>query len=380
MKIVVAPDKFKGSLTSFDVCRYIAQGIEELEAGIEVLPFPMADGGDGFASVMHHYLHTSTVFCDAVDPLGRPVKASYQWEEKTKTAIIELAVSSGLVLLKEQERTPMKTSTYGTGLVIKKAIERGAQKITLGLGGSATNDAGTGILAALGFTFLNANKETLVPCGGNLSHIHKIIPPSPLPVVQFEIACDVRNVLYGPGGAAYVYAKQKGANKEEIERLDTGLQQAAHVFEQATQKRVADIAGTGAAGGIAAGLMSFFEVQLKSGIELVIEASRIKEAVSEAELVITGEGRLDEQSKEGKVITGIAALAKEAGKRCIGFCGDLSISQDKAKEAGLSAVFSIIPHPMTLSEALLKAGPMLSQTASHVVSFFLDIKNKSVRE
>ena len=198
MKIIVAPDKFKGSLTSFEACRSISRGIKKTNNKIVVSEFPMADGGDGFSSVLNHYLKTDTINCHSVDPLGRKISASYQWNEMEKTAVIELAVASGLVLLEEKERNPMYTSSLGTGLLIKHAIDKGAKKIVLGLGGSATNDGGTGILSALGFQFADEKGDYLQASGENLLRIKKIIPPSFVPTVKFEIACDVQNVLFGP--------------------------------------------------------------------------------------------------------------------------------------------------------------------------------------
>ena len=209
MKIVIAPDKFKGSLTSFQVCDAIASGIKQASKSAETFHFPMADGGDGFAEVMKYYLKTETVACQTVDPLGRDIKASYQWNAKSRTAIIEMAVASGLALLSEAEKSPLKTSTLGTGLLIKHAIGKGAKTIILGLGGSATNDAGIGILSALGFQFRNRRDNVLYPSGGNLSAIQKVSLPTLIAHVRFIIACDVQNVLHGPRGAAFVYAPQK---------------------------------------------------------------------------------------------------------------------------------------------------------------------------
>ncbi|HUR09987.1 MAG TPA: glycerate kinase, partial [Flavitalea sp.] len=212
INIIIAPDKFKGSLTSFDVCRIIESALLEQKMNFRILPFPLADGGDGFAAVMRYYLRTETIACLGADALGRRMETSYQWEQASLTAIIELASTSGLLLLKEPDRNPMNTSTYGTGLVIQDAVTRGAQKIILGLGGSATNDAGMGILSALGFRLLDKNGKTVPPSGQNLSQIHSIIPPAQKPTTQFHIACDVDNVLYGDKGAAKIYAPQKGAD------------------------------------------------------------------------------------------------------------------------------------------------------------------------
>ncbi|MEJ0103003.1 MAG: glycerate kinase [Bacteroidota bacterium] len=257
MKIIIAPDKFKGSLTAFEVCTAIEAGIKTIDGNRDIFSFPMADGGDGFAAIMQYYLHTETIHCPAVDPLHRPIEASYQWNETTRTAIIEMAVTSGLVLLNDEERNPFLTSTYGTGLLIKDAIEKGAVKLLLGIGGSATNDGGTGILEALGFQLRDINGNLLTANGQNLLAIKKIIPPV-LPNIKFEIACDVQNVLYGINGASFVYAPQKGANEQQVKILDEGLHNLAGILLQQTGKDVADIPGTGAAGGIPASLMCFF--------------------------------------------------------------------------------------------------------------------------
>ena len=354
MKIIVAPDKFKGSLNSFEVCNAITTGIKRSGKSIEVLEFPMADGGDGFAIVMKHYLGTNTVYCDAVDPLGRSLAASYQWHEKEKVAIIEMAVASGLVLLKQEELDPMLTSTSGTGLIIKNAIERGAGKIILGLGGSATNDAGTGILSALGFQFVDANDKFLQASGGNLLNIRKIIRPSFTPRVKFEIASDVQNILYGPKGAAYVYAPQKGAGKEQVLMLDKGLQNFAAIIKRETGKDISAIPGTGAAGGIAAGLLPFFNVEMKKGIELIIDVSKIREALENADLVITGEGRIDEQSGEGKVVGYMAKLAGEYNISCIAICGILELGEVGIKTLGLQKAIPIISNDSLSKEMAMK--------------------------
>ena len=335
MKILVAPDKFKGSLTSFEACRAISDGIKKVSDIPEVVELPMADGGDGFASVLQHYLKTEKINCNSVDPLGRDIKASYQWDVNNSTAIVEMAVASGLVLLKELEKNPLKTSALGTGLIIKHAIGKGAKKIILGLGGSATNDGGAGILYALGFKLQDDRGATLQASGENLLHIRKIIPPSVIPTIIVEIACDVQNVMYGPQGAAYVYAPQKGANTDQVEILDMGLKNLAHVLKQQTGKNVSDIPGTGAAGGIAAGLLPFFDVRMKKGIEVITEASGIENEIPGADLVITGEGKIDDQSNEGKVVGYVAALAKKYSVPCIGMCGITELDEMGIEKLGL---------------------------------------------
>ncbi|MBS1564377.1 MAG: glycerate kinase, partial [Bacteroidetes bacterium] len=257
MKVIIAPDKFKGSLSSFGVCEAIAAGIRQRWPDAEILFFPMADGGDGFAAVMKHYLHTSTIACSSADPLGRTIQVSYEWSAADRTAIIEMAAASGIVLLKPYERNPLRTSTYGTGLLMNDAMQRGAKKILLGLGGSATNDGGLGILAALGYevkytegndavTAADGAKVTAdsaakniaaidAPNGESLQYVRSIVPPSSAgSFPSLLIACDVQNPLYGPQGAAYIYAPQKGANPAQVEELDRGLRNYAAVIQKQT--------------------------------------------------------------------------------------------------------------------------------------------------
>jgi glycerate kinase len=377
MKIIIAPDKFKGSLTSFEVCNAIAGGIKQVKENAETLLFPMADGGDGFAEVMKYYLKTETVTCATVDPLGRSIPASYQWNSKTKTAIVEMAVASGLVLLKQDERNPLKTSTYGTGLLMRDAIENGAEKIILGLGGSATNDAGTGILSALGFQFQNLNGDKLDPCGENLVAIEKIISPSSMANIKFEIACDVQNILYGPQGAAYIYAPQKGANADAVKLLDEGLKHFAEVLKKQTGKDISDIAGTGAAGGIGAGLMSFFDVELKKGTGLVIEASGIKNKVAEADLLITGEGKIDEQTLEGKVVAQVSMLASEYKIPTVAFCGLLEQEKSIIKKLKLLAIESLVSSTVSQEEAMINAESLLKQKARQVIKALSFLRNNT---
>jgi glycerate kinase len=376
MKVIVAPDKFKGSLTSFEAGEAIRKGIQLVDANANVLLFPMADGGDGFAAVLQHYLQTTTVACSTTDPLGSELQATYQWNQKNKTAIVEMAVASGLVLLSETERNPMLTSTYGTGLLIKDALKKGATKIIVGLGGSATNDAGMGILIALGFQFRDANNQLLQPSGQHLALIETIIPPDVLPAASFEIACDVQNTLYGANGAAYVYGPQKGATPEQVVLLDKGLQHIATVIKKQTGKDVAGIPGAGAAGGIAAGLMAYLDVTLLAGTDMVIEASGIKEALRGADLLITGEGKIDEQSKEGKVIASMVALAKANDIPVAGLCGKLSLDKAGIAELGLDYASGFMDGSLSLQECMQQAAALLEQKAGNCFSFYnSDSKN-----
>lgn len=370
MKIIIAPDKFKGSLTSFNVCKSIEAGIKQANATARVHCFPMADGGDGFAEVLKHYLNTQTTECDTVDPLQRNITASYQWDEVTKTAIIELAVASGLILLKDEERNPMETSTYGTGLLIKEAITKGAKKIILGLGGSATNDAGTGILAALGFIFLDKNKKVLQPKGGNLLEIQEILPPANKDEIELEVACDVINPLFGRNGAAYIYAPQKGANTDEVQLLDDGLRHINNILVEDTGKNYAEMPGAGAAGGIAVGLMNYYQVKLKQGIEMVIAASGIKDTIHDADIIITGEGKIDSQSMEGKVVSSIADIAKKYSIPVIGLCGVLQLDYESVKQLGLTYASAICKGPLSPVESMKNASKLLEEKSALCCAFY----------
>jgi len=368
MKVIIAPDKFKGSLNSFEVCAAIAAGIRQVDSKAEILSFPMADGGDGFAAVMKHYLQTTTLLRPTVDPLGRFIQVSYEWNEAGKTAIIELASASGLVLLQRQDRNPLNTSTYGTGLLIKDAIAMGAKKIILGLGGSATNDAGLGILAAMGFHIKhNGGSPYELSRGEELSRVVAIVPPASLAPVDFLIACDVQNPLYGLQGAAYVYAPQKGASPEEVEELDKGLRHYAGIIQRQTGKDIASMPGTGAAGGIAASLIPFFNARLTGGTEMIINASGVKNALAGADLIITGEGKLDEQTKQGKPPFHIALLAKEKNIPVIGLCGSLALDKAGIEELGLNDAAAIMDVSLSLEENMAQGARLLTKRTAEVL-------------
>jgi glycerate 2-kinase len=370
MKIIIAPDKFKGSLTAFEVCRSVEAGIKSIDSSIEIISFPMADGGDGFASILQAYLHTETIFCKTVDPLYRPIDGTYQWNEKTKTAIIEMAVASGLVLLKDNERNPFLTSTYGTGLLIKDAINNGADKIILGIGGSATNDGGIGILEALGFKIMDGNDQPLKGMGESLNKITAIVPPI-LKDVRFEIACDVQNILYGLNGASFVYSPQKGADKEQVKILDDGLKNLAKVLLKETGKDIANIAGTGAAGGIAASLLCYFNTELKQGVDMVIEASGTHRLLDNVNLVITGEGKIDHQSLDGKVIGKIATLANEKNIPVIAFCGRLDLTENEIIGTGLEEAY-VIGESLSVEESMKQAAKLLTEKTKVNLKRFFD--------
>lgn len=370
MKIIIAADKFKGSLTSLQACEAIKAGVIQADKNAEVQVLPMADGGDGFAAVLKCYLHTQTVRCDTVDSLMRKIVAGYEWDAISKTAIIELAAASGLMLLSTDERNPLKTSTYGTGLLIKHAIENGAADIILGLGGSATNDAGMGILAALGFCCKDADNNMLAPTGENLSGIKSIITPGFIPAVQFRMACDVQNVLYGEQGAAFIYAPQKGADNNAVQLLDEGLRNIAAVIQSQTGKAVSDFKGAGAAGGVAAGLCAFFDVEICRGAQLVQTISKMERHCEAADLIITGEGRLDGQTANGKVVQQLAALGNELRIPVLAVCGEAGITQAQQLEMGLTAVISITNAGVNKEQAMADAAALITEAVANYMSAY----------
>ncbi len=343
MRVLIAPDKFKGSINSFSLCNVLRKEILFLYPAATVDCYPLADGGDGFADIIRHYFHTIECNVKTVDALGKPIIANYQWDEKDSLAYIEMASASGLALLKEHEKDAMRSSTYGTGLMILDAIEKGAKKIILGIGGSATNDAGVGMAAALGFMFLDENKQPLKYCGESLHRIHEIIPPNKNPIdgIIVEVACDVNNPLFGKNGAAFVYAPQKGASHEQVELLDKGLRKINEVFKQCFSKDLENLPGAGAAGGLGAGANVFLGARLIPGVEEIIEAIGLEEKIMQADVILTGEGGLDEQSLQGKVVGHVAGLAKKHHKKIRIICGASNISSSRFDDLGIERLVSL---------------------------------------
>lgn len=341
MNILIAPDKYKGSLDSFALCEAMALGVQDALPDATIVKLPLADGGDGFADVLAHYLHTQTVEVATKDAADKPIIAQYQWNPTTQTAIIELAVASGLAMLTVDQRNPATTTTLGTGLLVKHALEAGAKTIILGLGGSATNDAGTGLLMALGYRFLDGANREVNPCGINLGSIERIVAPEQPVEAAFIVACDVANPLTGPYGATYTYAAQKGASPADLEVLEKGMVHFAAVLENYLGKRIAQLPGTGAAGGTAAGLLLLPHVRLHKGTGIVLSYSGFHEHLSNTNLVITGEGGFDAQTLEGKVVYAVAQACKEKNIPCVAVCGKVEADDATIKASGVSKVVAI---------------------------------------
>ncbi|GAA3402861.1 glycerate kinase [Paenibacillus hodogayensis] len=375
-RVVVAPDSFKGSLSSVAAAEAIRMGVLRAAKGAEVTIVPMADGGEGTVdAVLAAVGGGERIALTVVGPLGDPVVAEYGMLRDGKTAVIEMAAASGLPLVKNEDRDPWKTTTYGTGQLIGDALERGAERILIGLGGSATNDGGMGMAQALGVRFIGEDGEEMTErgCGALLERIASIDAGGLNPRVaqaKVTILSDVTNPLCGPNGASAVYGPQKGATPEMVERLDGGLSRYAARIAELNGRRVADSPGAGAAGGLGAGLLAFCEAELKPGIEVVIDLADFDQAVKGADLVITGEGRTDGQTAFGKVPAGIAAEAGRAGVPVVCLSGGLGDGAADLYDHGIAALFSIANRPMTLEEAMQDAGGLLADAAENIVRLY----------
>lgn len=327
MKILLCPDKFKGSLSAQEVCDSLSKGLMDGSNNVHLIHHPMADGGDGSIDILKPLLNLVEVKISTVDPLGRPIEAKYYHSEDT--AYIELAEASGIILLETSELNPLVTSTIGTGLMIKDAIDRGFNKIFLFIGGSATNDAGIGIANALGIDFLNENEEPLKPIGINLGKIKSIKNNSPYNFqnIEIRVLCDVTNPMFGPEGAAYIYGPQKGATPEDVFILDMGLRNYAKRLEAQHEVYISEQPGIGAAGAVGASLVGLLNARLENGFQMLASITQLESAIKNAELVITGEGKIDATSFQGKVVGNVLSLCKQYNKSCGIVCGMMEESQ-----------------------------------------------------
>jgi len=320
--LLIAPDKFKGSLRASEVARAIGEGILSAQPNMRICYQPMADGGDGSIELLHECWGLEEYQLEVSDPLFRPITASYYGSGEA--AFIEMARASGLALLAPHERNCLKTTSLGTGQLMLHAFRQGFRQLNLFIGGSATNDAGMGIASALGYTFLDARGQPLPPTGEQLGRVHHIQASElarSLQQCKIQVVCDVNNPFYGPQGAAYVYAPQKGADQAAVALLDAGLRHLDAIFWQQGYGRVQALPGAGAAGGVGGGMAALFGATLKPGIDLFIELFELEEKVQQADAVITGEGRLDEQSFQGKVAGGILRLCQQHQKPLYLICG-----------------------------------------------------------
>lgn len=375
---LLAPDSFKESMTSIEVCRAIIEGINRTEDDIEFITMPMADGGEGTTESLVHSTGGKFYFENVLNPLGNVVRAKYGILGDGSTAIIEVASASGLHLVPKEYRNPLLTHSYGTGQLIKAALDRGISKLIIGLGGSATNDAGVGMIAALGGEFYTSDGYLTNYGGGQLGNITQINLENldaRLYDVEIEIASDVQNPLYGPNGASYIFGPQKGATNNYVEILEKNLKHYASILSNILGEEISSLPGAGAAGGIGASLLSILKGKMKSGIELVIEYSKLEEQVKMADIIWTGEGSTDSQTKFGKAILGITRLAAKYNKPVIVLSGRVEGDMDFLYREGVQSIFSISQGETNLSDLLKNGKQNIIKTSENIVRL-LKIKDK----
>ena len=361
MKIVIATDSYKGTLRADEVCDIISDEIKRYISDVIVRKKPMADGGEGTAKALMAATGGQWIPQEVMGPLGTMrVKAGFVWLPD-QTAVVEMASASGLELLLTEQMDPMKTTTYGTGELIKAAIEYGSRKILLAVGGSATVDGGLGAAMTTGWKFLDGNEEP-VPLGGcGLEKIAKIVPPfndnqEPIPV---EVLCDVDNPLCGTNGAATIYGPQKGATPEMVERLEAGLSHLAQLVSEQLHRDIVHVPGAGAAGGLAAGAIAFMNAKLVSGIETVMLHSNLRKELESADWVITGEGCFDRQSLSGKVVAGVLKMARQSNTHVAVLAGQVNIPTEEYSKIGIDIAIATKPEDMPLNEALKNSRTLL---------------------
>jgi glycerate kinase len=356
-RLTIATDSFKGSLTSREVAEAFAEGWHEVFPRCDIRKVCIADGGEGTLETLVEGMGGSYVEVEVHDPLHRPTKARYGIIDAGRTAIIEMASASGLTLLKEEERNPMETSTFGTGEMVADALKRGCRKVLLGIGGSATNDCGVGMFRALGYRFLDANSNELEG-GGNVLHKIAEIDDSQrlraLDECEFIVACDVTNPLYGEQGAARIFAPQKGADRKMVEALDKGLRNFACAVERFNGCSIGEMEGAGAAGGLGGGLYALLGARLERGVDMVLEALEFDQIVADSDLVITGEGRLDRQTLMGKAPSGVLAVAQRHNIPTIAIGGAVEWC-DELRQSGFSAIECITPEGQSITKAMTPA-------------------------
>jgi len=373
VKILLIPDKFKGSLNAKGVTAAIRKGIKTVYRDAETISVLASDGGDGFLNAVSENKTCNEIFKTTVDSLGRKIRGSYLLNTTEKKAYIELAKASGLELLKDEERSAMRTTTLGTGMQVKDAVKRGAKEIYIGLGGSATNDAGIGIAQALGYSFLDSEGVVLQPIGANLRYIDKIELPqnlAQLKSVSFFAVNDVDNPLFGSSGASRTYAKQKGADEQEIVALDSGLKHLSEVVHRQFNIDAAQIPGAGAAGGTAYGLKVFLGAEYLSGIDFVFDLSKVETLLGNQKFdyIITGEGKFDDQTLHGKLIKGVIDLGARFDVPVVVVCGKSEVAGVALEKLRLEAVLEIADKTKSL-EYNMKYAPDLIET--RVSEFFI---------
>ena len=370
-KIIIAPDSFKGSLTSVEVANAIELGIKRVASDYKIVKLPIADGGDGTMNTLVSALGGKKIKIKVHDPLMRQIEAEYGLVKKGETAVIEMATASGLTLLSKEEQNPSITTTFGTGEIIEDALKRGCRKFLIGIGGSASNDAGIGMLKALGFRFLDINGEECDATGNGLQSIYSIDETEVSPKVyeaQFIIACDVSNPFSGTDGAAYVYAPQKGADNKMVKELNKGLESFRQLIIKKKGVDLNTISGAGAAGGTGGGFVAFLNAELKPGIEMILETVDFEHHLTNTDLVITGEGKLDIQTTMGKAASGILDAATKKNIPVVAIGGSVEDKEALLKR-GFISLFSTTPNGMSIKEAMQRetAKENIAQTAEQLI-------------
>ena len=369
MKVVIAPDSYKGCLSALEVAKAMERGVLSVFPSAEVRKIPIADGGEGTVAALVTATNGQLRQTEVTDPLGNKIIAHWGVLGDGRTAVIEMAAASGLPLVPKEKRDPRVTTTNGTGELIKAALAEGLAKIIIGIGGSATNDGGTGMARALGVRFLDAAGQEVAAGGGSLAEICQIdttgLDPR-LKNTEIVVACDVDNPLCGTRGASAVFGPQKGATPEMVQQLDAGLAKYASCARQATGRDVAEKAGAGAAGGLGAGLMFFTPAQLKPGVEIVLDAVGFSDIVRDADFVITGEGRTDFQTAFGKAPVGVAKVAKTHGAPVFCISGGLGEGADDVLAQGIDAVMSICDRPLSLEECMAAGAQLIEPAAARL--------------
>lgn len=367
MKLVLAPDKFKNSLTGLEFCDAVEVGIREMLPDCEILRLPLADGGDGTIEIVNYYLKGEVVHVTVNNPFFKPVKASYLYAKGSKTAFIEMAEASGVKLLKPGEFDCKNTTTLGTGEMIVDAIDKGATNVILGIGGSATNDCGIGMATSLGYRFLDEKNNEVKPIGANLSNIKRIdvsrVHPK-LSEVEFKIACDVTNPLYGKNGAAHVYAKQKGATTDDIVLLEKGLQDISKLIERVFGINPQLIEGAGGAGGMGIASKVFLNGTLERGVQLLKDLAQFDENIKNTDWIITGEGNLDAQTFSGKTIQGVLSSAKTQKIKVAAFCGGIDLNTAEINKLGLNYADAVMNYTDDFDDAMKSGFEYLKLIAS----------------
>ena len=369
MHVLIAPDSFKDCLNAGQVAHSIARGFRKAMPETLVRIIPMADGGEGTVESVIEATGGKVIHVRVLDPLGREVTSFVGVSGDGSTAVIEMAAASGLELLAPDERNPWITSTFGTGQLIRHALDMGCRKILIGIGGSATNDCGLGMAMALGIRFLDSNGNPTGQGGGELGEVKEIVTDGldqRIGRSDIQVACDVTNPLTGPEGASFVYGPQKGADPEMIGKLDRNLHSFARIINQYTGKKISHVPGAGAAGGLGAGLMAFLGARLVRGFDMVAECVKLEEEIRIADLVITGEGKMDRQTLFGKTPYGVAQIAAKYGKPVIGVTGSLDDETGELSASVFNAIMPVLEKPSDLTYAMENAPDLLERTGTRI--------------